>query len=85
MNNFQIMLRNWKTTLLGVLPTIATVAIMFGWIDLEQQEAIVNGVKVVFESADSILNEIVAAISAISGIGLLFSKDADKSSKSLGI
>ena len=85
MENFKLMLRNWKTSVMSVAPILAAVAIAFGWIDLEQQTAIINGVVTVFDAADSILNELIGTITAITGIGLLFSKDADKSSKKLGL
>jgi hypothetical protein len=85
MEKFSLMLKNWKTSVMSVAPILASVAIAFGWIDLEQQTAIINGIETVFTSADSVLNEIMGTITAVTGIGLLFSKDADKSSKKLGL
>ena len=85
MTKIQLMLKNWKTTVMSVAPILASVAIAFGWVDLEQQTAILNGIQVVFDSSDSILNELIGVVTAVTGIGLLFSKDADKSSKQLGI
>ncbi|MAT89618.1 MAG: hypothetical protein CMC35_02905 [Flavobacteriaceae bacterium] len=77
-------LANWKTTLLGVLPAILAVLIAFGIIDLEQQTAIVDGTEVVFDTVDSILNEVIAAIASIGAVIGLFSRDADKTSETSG-
>lgn len=80
----QAILANWKTTVLGLLPLLGSVLIALGVIDLEQQTAIIDGVAVVFDSADSIINEVVAAIAAVGAAIGLFSRDADKSSESSG-
>ena len=85
MNKLSLMIKNWKTTLASLLPLISGIAIALGFVNLEQSTAIIDGTSIILESADSILNEIVGATSIITGIGLLFSKDADKSSKELGI
>lgn len=85
MQKLRIMIANWKTTLMSILPILGSVAIALGYIDLEKQTAIVNGVEIVLDSADSILNAIMSVTLAVTGVGLLFAKDGDKSSKSLGI
>ena len=85
MNKISLMIKNWKTSLASLLPLISGLAIALGIVNLEQSTAIIDGVSVVLDSADSLLNEIVGTISIVTSIGLLFSKDADKSSKELGI
>lgn len=85
MEKFIVMLQNWKTTLASILPILGSVAIAFGWIDLEQQTVIINGVDTVLTSVESMTNEVIGIIAAVSGIGLLFAKDGDKSSRKLGI
>lgn len=75
---------NWKTTILGILPAGLALLIALGFIDFEQQTAIIDGVSVVFDASDSILNEVLAAIAAVSGVIGLFSRDADKSSEDSG-
>lgn len=85
MNKIQIAIANIKTTLASILPIIGSLALAFGWIDLEQQTAIIDGVNVVLDNSSNMINEFVGIISAVSGIGLLFAKDSDKSSKALGI
>jgi len=84
-SSWQAMLKNWKTTVLGLIPLIGGVAIALGWIDLEQQTAIVDGVEVVFDASDSILNEAGGVIAAVTTIIALFARDADKSSQDSGI
>ena len=85
MDKLIAMIRSSKTSILSILPTVGTLAIMFGWVNLEQQTAIIDGVKVVFDSADSILNEVAGVIQAVMAVGLLFARDADKSSQDVGI
>lgn len=85
MENFQIMLRNWKTTILGFIPMVGAILIALGVIDLEQQTAIYNGVEVVFDASDSILNEVIGGMAVIGSIIALFSRDADKTSEKSGI
>ena len=85
MEKFILMLKNWKTTVLGFIPLLGALAIALGWIDLEQQAAILDGVEVVFDSTNSILNEVIGVIAAVGGVIALLSKDADKSSTELGI
>lgn len=75
---------NWKTTLLGILPAGLALLIAVGVIDFEQQTAIIDGVEVVFDAADSVLNDVIGVIAAVSGIIGLFSRDADKSSEASG-
>jgi len=45
----------------------------------------IDGVEVVFNASDSILNEVAGVISAVVGVIGLFSRDADKSSQDSGI
>lgn len=82
---FSVMLKNWKTTLMGVFPAILGTLVAFGVIDLEQNSAIIDGVSVAFDTADTLVNEIVAAIAYFAAIIGLFSKDGDKSSEEVGI
>lgn len=84
-SSIQAMLRNWKTSVLAILPTGLALAIAFGWISLEQQQALINGVSVIFDNADNILNEVGIAISSVMSVALLFARDADKSSQDSGI
>lgn len=84
-SSIQAMLNNWKTSVLAIIPTLGAVAIAFGWINLEQSNAIIDGVDVVFNAADSILNEAGIVIQVVSALALLFSRDADKSSQDSGI
>ncbi len=78
-------LKSWKTTLTGIVPLITALLVGVGVIDLEQSTAIIDGVEVVFNSADSILNEVIGAIAFFGGLIGLFSKDGDKSSEEVGI
>lgn len=84
-STWRAMINNWKTTVLGILPTLGALAVALGFVDLEQQTAIIDGVEVLFDSTDSVLNEVSIVIGAVTGIGLLFSRDADKSSQDTGI
>ena len=81
----QISLRSWKSTLSGFLPLLGAILIALGWIDLEQQTVVIDGVETIIDSADSLLNELIAILGAASGIGLIFSKDGDKKSEDVGL
>lgn len=70
MSKFVEMLSNWKTTIVGIVPLIVGLLVAFGFISVNPQE-VAEGVSNTFDS-------IVALVSSALGLGLLFSKDADK-------
>lgn len=78
--NISDILKNWKTSVLGVLPLILAVLVGFGVITVEQQQAVIDGTTVVFDGAASAADEVIAVIAAIVGVIGLFSKDGDKDS-----
>lgn len=70
--------KNWKTTLLALIPIAISILVMTGVISVEDQVAVQDGVTQVIESADVSVTAILALISGISGVIGLFSKDGDK-------
>ena len=76
---------NIKTTLLAIIPLVLGLLTAMGWVDLEQQTALINGVDVVLNSTDSVINEVTMVIEIVTGIALLFARDGDVSSEASGI
>jgi len=76
-------IQNWKTTLMGLLPAIVGVLVMLGVIDLEKQQAVIDGAVVVIDSVDGVTNEVVGAVLAFTALIGLFAKDGDKTSEQL--
>lgn len=77
MSKFLAMLRNWKTTVLGLVPLIAALLGGLGVVSFTPDEA----VQAVGEAFDGIISLILGVIGLIG----LFSRDADKSSQDSGI
>ena len=73
-------LRNWKTTLAGVIPLAIAVLVAVGVIDVDGQE-VANAVDGTLESAISTLEALVAVIGGAVGLIGLFAKDGDKSTE----
>lgn len=78
MNNLKESFKSWKTTLLGFVPIILSLLIMLGVINVEDQQAIQEGVNQIALHAEGGLDNIVALLSAVVGLIGIFSKDGDK-------
>lgn len=71
------MFKNWKTTVLGIVPLVAALLGAVGIIDFTPEEA----QAAVGDAFDGIIELILAIVGLIG----LFARDADKSSKSTGV
>lgn len=85
--SFQAIVKNWKTTILGLIPMIAGFLTLTGIIEItpEQQGAVVDGVNQLADATVSVKDQITGLIEMVIGIGLIFSRDANKSSQDSGI
>lgn len=61
-------LTSYKSTILGASTAIISFAVVLGWIKIENQEGIIEGIKNTWEGVAFVLG-------AINGIILIFSKD----------
>lgn len=77
MNDFLAMLRNWKTTVIGLVPLVASLLSALGVVQFTPEEAT--------EAVGGAFEGIIAAILGVIGLIGLFSRDADKSSQDSGI
>lgn len=68
------LLREWKSTLLGILTILLTVLFTAGVIDLHQKEESLALVSVLLENVESI-------IAVLAGFALLFAKDYDSKNR----
>lgn len=76
MNNVIAWLQSNKLTILGVVSSVVSIAVAFGFIDLEQQTMIVDGVETVIDSGVTTLETVIAFVSAAAGLIGIFGKDA---------
>ena len=81
---FSTIVTNWKTTILGLIPLVAGLLTLTGiyTVTPEQTGAVVDGVNQLADSAINGQQLIQGLIEMVIGIGLIFSRDADKSSES---
>lgn len=85
--DFNAIVQNWKTTLLGFIPLLAGVLTLAGVFTVtpEQQQAVADGVNLLADTTISVKDQVTAVIEMVIGIGLIFSRDANKSSQDSGI
>lgn len=84
---FNAIVQNWKTTILGLIPMLAGFLTLTGIVDIspEQQQAVADGINQLADTTVSVRDQITSLIAMVTGIGLIFSRDANKSSQDSGI
>lgn len=66
-----------KSTIIGIASAVLSILVMLGVIDLEKQTAIVEGVEILLDSSDSLLNEAAGLWTALLALLGLVSKDGE--------
>ena len=84
---FKTIIKNWKTSILGLIPLLAGLLTITGIISIspEQVTAVTAGVNKVSETLISGQDLITGILEMAVGLGLIFTKDGDKTSEELGI
>lgn len=71
-------IKNWKTTAVGVVLTVAGLLETFGLIDSGTRVAIQEGAQVVADNAEGIAINLDGIWKLVMGIGALFAADQQK-------